>query len=313
MTTLHTAAPKRLADTGLWATRLTGATAQFGALLRHAPLTVAFVAVLWIVGAATGSLRAGPSDALLQVVGVGPGALSAGQWWTPVSSALWCADLTGYLVTTVLLLTLVAPAEHRFGAAKTGLLLLITQIVGTLAGSALVAARVAGRRRMDRTIGRRGRRRRQPRRRRGRPGHDQQALDAMASPAPAADPAGPAAAGGLLRDPAGRAAAGCRAHRARCSGPCCSAGPRGPRPWSRPVPNAGSWSPWWWRRPRSARSSPPCPTPRSGRCRCCGTCCWPRRPTRPPCNRSAPTRPPWTTAGRVRAQLTALRRSARRS
>ena len=33
----------------------------------------------------------------------------------------------------------VAPAEHRSGAAKTGLLLLISQIVGTLAGSAIVA------------------------------------------------------------------------------------------------------------------------------------------------------------------------------
>ena len=93
------------------------------------------MAVLWIVGAATGSLLHGPPAALLQVVGVGPGALAGGRWWTPISSAVWCADLTGYLVTTALLLTLVAPAEHRFGAAKTCLLLLITQIVGTLAGS----------------------------------------------------------------------------------------------------------------------------------------------------------------------------------
>ena len=138
MTTLHTRTEVPRGQR-LWARRLTGAAAQFGTLLRHAPLTVAFVAVLWIVGAATGSLLAGPTDALLQVVGVGPGALSAGHWWTPISSALWCADLTGYLVTTALLLTLVAPAEHRFGAAKTGLLLLITQIVGTLAGSAIVA------------------------------------------------------------------------------------------------------------------------------------------------------------------------------
>jgi lysylphosphatidylglycerol synthetase-like protein (DUF2156 family) len=121
-----------------WATRLTGATGQFGALLRHAPLTVAVTALIWIVGAATGSLRAGPSPPVLRVVGTGPGALAAGRWWTPVSSALWCADITWYQVTTVLLLTLVAPAEHRFGAAKTGLLLLITQIGGTFAGSALV-------------------------------------------------------------------------------------------------------------------------------------------------------------------------------
>ena len=138
MTTLHirTSVPR---GQRVWGRRLTGAAAQFGALLRHAPLTVAFVAVLWSVGAATGSLLAGPSDALLHAVGVGPGALSAGHWWTPISSALWCADLTGYLVTTALLLILVAPAEHRFGAAKTGLLLLSTHIVGTLVGSVIVA------------------------------------------------------------------------------------------------------------------------------------------------------------------------------
>src|SRR6478672_8595094 len=137
MTALRTC-PNEQRGHRVWVTRLTGATAQFRTLLRHAPLTVAFVAVLWIVGAATGSLLTGPSAALLQVVGVGPGAVAGGAWWTPVSSAFWCEDLTGYMVTTVLLFTLVAPAEHRFGAAKTGLLLLITQILGTLAGSVVV-------------------------------------------------------------------------------------------------------------------------------------------------------------------------------
>ena len=137
MTTLHarTEEPRRFR---VWTTRLTAAVTPFWVLLRHAPLTVVFVAVLWIAGAATGSLLNGPSAALLQVVGVGPGTLAAGEWWTPISSAFWCEDLTGYLVTTALLLTLVAPAEHRFGAAKTGQLLLITQVVGTLAGSAIV-------------------------------------------------------------------------------------------------------------------------------------------------------------------------------
>lgn len=42
------------------------------------------------------------------------------------------------LVTTAALLALVAPTEHRFGVARTGLLLLITQVVGVLAGSPIV-------------------------------------------------------------------------------------------------------------------------------------------------------------------------------
>ena len=206
-------------------------------------------------------------------------------------------DLTWYLVTTVLLLTLVAPAEHRFGAAKTGLLLLITQIVGTFAGSALVQLGSLA----------------------GDEWTEQLAAGVTVGAGPAAVGVGLAmtsrlstlwrrrlrlllllallllvAYSGTLPDVL-RLAAGLTG---LLPAPCCWAGPRGPRPWSPPAPNAASWSPWWWRRPRSARSSPPCPTPRSDRCRCCATCCWPRRPTPSPCNRSAPTRPPSRIVGR---------------
>ena len=109
----------------------------------RAPLTVGLVTVLWVVGAATGSLAHGPSPQLLDTVAVGPDALLAGRWWTPLTSALWCSDLIGYLATTVLLLTLVAPAEQRLGGARTAALLLATQLVGTVIGSLvlLLAAR----------------------------------------------------------------------------------------------------------------------------------------------------------------------------
>ncbi|WP_164479211.1 bifunctional lysylphosphatidylglycerol flippase/synthetase MprF [Nakamurella antarctica] len=121
-----------------WIPRLTEAANQAKALLRRAPFTLAFVVLLWVVGIISGSLLNGPPASLLSSVGVGPGSLGAGLWWTPASSLLWCDDLTSYIFSTLLLFAFVAPAEHRFGVAKTFSLLLLTHITGTLAGSAIV-------------------------------------------------------------------------------------------------------------------------------------------------------------------------------
>jgi len=128
-------APTRWSE---WAARFSGSLIGLVTVMRRAPLTVALVAVLWVVGAATGSLWHGPSAALLAVVGVGPDALAQGRWWTPVTSALWCADLGGYLTASVLLLALAAPAERRVGSGRTALLLLVTQVAGTVIGSGVV-------------------------------------------------------------------------------------------------------------------------------------------------------------------------------
>jgi phosphatidylglycerol lysyltransferase len=122
-----------------WAARASGSLIGLAGVLRRAPLTVALVAVLWVVGAATGSLVNGPAAELLAVVGVGPDALAQGRWWTPLTSAVWCADLGGYLTASVLLLLVLAvPAERRLGVGRVGLLLFVAQVAGTVIGSGVV-------------------------------------------------------------------------------------------------------------------------------------------------------------------------------
>lgn len=125
-------APVRLAHQGMAALRgLLG-------LLAHAPLTLVFLVALWTVGALTGSLLDGPPDELLQQVGIGTGSLAHGHWWAPVSSALWCLDLTGYLASSVLLLGFGAAGERLLGAGRTAVLFLAAQVGGTLLGIGVV-------------------------------------------------------------------------------------------------------------------------------------------------------------------------------
>src|SRR5664280_3527337 len=121
-----------------WAARASGSLLGLAAVLRRAPLTVALVVVLWVVGAATGSLVNGPSAELLAAVGVGPDALTQGRWWTPVTSAAWCAGMGGYLTASVLLLVLVVPAERRLGVGRVGLLLFVAQVAGTVIACGVV-------------------------------------------------------------------------------------------------------------------------------------------------------------------------------
>src|SRR5664279_3517200 len=94
--------------------------------------------VLRVVGAAAGSLGVGPSAEVLAVVGVGPDALAQGRWWTPLTAAVWGADLGGYLTASVLLLVLAVPAERRLGVGRVGLLLFVAQVAGTVIGSGVV-------------------------------------------------------------------------------------------------------------------------------------------------------------------------------
>ncbi|WP_058043362.1 bifunctional lysylphosphatidylglycerol flippase/synthetase MprF [Streptomyces roseifaciens] len=107
--------------------------------VRHAPFTLAFLAVLWIVGAVTGSLGSGPGPHRMEQVGAGVPALAEGRWWTPVSSLLWCPGLGGYIGATVVVLLLVTPAERRLGVARTAAVLIGGQILGTLLGVGVVA------------------------------------------------------------------------------------------------------------------------------------------------------------------------------
>lgn len=109
------------------------------AVLRHARLTVGLVGALWVIGVLTGSIRGGPSDALLARIGVGVGSLGEGRWWTPLTAALSSTGPVGYLIGSALVVLLCAPVEHRLGAARTAVLLGIGQVGGTLLAVGVVA------------------------------------------------------------------------------------------------------------------------------------------------------------------------------
>jgi membrane associated rhomboid family serine protease len=109
------------------------------AVLRRAPFSLGFLAVLWAVGLATASVENGPSAQLAERVAVGVPALAQGRWWTALTSALWCGGMSGYLFTTVLMLAVGLFAEHRLGSVRAGVVFATCTVVGALAGTGLVA------------------------------------------------------------------------------------------------------------------------------------------------------------------------------
>lgn len=114
-------------------------------LLRPHRLTAGLLLALWVTGAASGSLLDGPPTGLLARIGVGMPAFAAGHWWAPATAGLWCPDLVGYVVASALLLAVCGPAERRWGARRTALLLFAVQVVGATAGVALLwAAQLGG-------------------------------------------------------------------------------------------------------------------------------------------------------------------------
>lgn len=106
---------------------------------RRAPVTVALVAAIWIVGAVTGSLLHGPSDELREVVAVGLPTLSEGAWWTPVTSAFFADDLVTYLLVTVALLVAGVLSERRWGGVRLAGIAALVQVLGVAAGLGAVA------------------------------------------------------------------------------------------------------------------------------------------------------------------------------
>ncbi|MBN9098085.1 MULTISPECIES: DUF2156 domain-containing protein [unclassified Pseudonocardia] len=123
--------------------RIGHAGCGFARLVRRAPVTISLVTLLWVIGAATGSIAHGPARALRAVIGAGVPSLAAGHWWTLVSGALWCAGPISYVTASVLLLGLVAPAESRIGSRRTAVLMVVCQAAGSGIGIGVVALTVA--------------------------------------------------------------------------------------------------------------------------------------------------------------------------
>jgi phosphatidylglycerol lysyltransferase len=104
------------------------------------PVTLGAVVLIWVLGAATGSLLAGPpagdeqaagagSDLLAQV-GAGVQNLTNGHIWTFVTSAFFASDLWTYIGSTVLLLVAGVAFERRHGSRRTLWVALGVQFVG---------------------------------------------------------------------------------------------------------------------------------------------------------------------------------------
>jgi len=119
------------------------ALAPLAAQLRTAPLTLALLVALWVVGAATGSIGEGPEQSLLEQVGVGIPTLRDGHWWTPVSSLVWCSGIGSYVALSLLLVLIGPFAERRLGTGRSAAVLVVGQVLGTLIGTALVRLGVA--------------------------------------------------------------------------------------------------------------------------------------------------------------------------
>ncbi|HTW00806.1 MAG TPA: DUF2156 domain-containing protein [Streptosporangiaceae bacterium] len=106
--------------------------------VRRSPVTACYLAVVWVVGLATGSIAQGPPRWLSGRVGAGLPSLGHGYWWTPLSAGLWAAGLSGYLVMTALGGLILAPAERRLGVVRTFATLLASQAIGLLLAAGLI-------------------------------------------------------------------------------------------------------------------------------------------------------------------------------
>src|SRR5215469_7412788 len=87
----------------------------------RAPVTICYLATVWVAGLVTGSIADGPPRWLSGRVGAGLPSLGR-----------------GYLAVTVLGLVILAPAEHRVGVRRTFTALLACQAAGLLLAAGLI-------------------------------------------------------------------------------------------------------------------------------------------------------------------------------
>jgi lysylphosphatidylglycerol synthetase-like protein (DUF2156 family) len=102
------------------------------AQLRRVPFTIGMIVTLWTVGLATGSVMTGPSDDLMDRIGLGCEQVAMGRWWNLVSSLLWSNGLAQYVGVTIVIAVLCGMAEQRIGTGRTALLFVVTHVFGTV-------------------------------------------------------------------------------------------------------------------------------------------------------------------------------------
>lgn len=97
-----------------------------------APVSIAMLVLLWVLGAATGGLGSAPDRRVIHQFAAGIMAFEHGRVWTALTSGLWANGLAGHLVATAAILLVAAPIEHRIGSARFAVAAVATQVLGTL-------------------------------------------------------------------------------------------------------------------------------------------------------------------------------------
>ncbi|GAA2020380.1 DUF2156 domain-containing protein [Nakamurella flavida] len=116
---------------------------------RRTPVTLSFLALVWVLAVVTGSLLSGPTDptdadgvptdGLFSHVAVGLPSLQQGRWWTVLTSSLFAADLVTYLLASALLLVVGVIVERRWGSLRTAGVAVLTVLLGVGAGLGVIA------------------------------------------------------------------------------------------------------------------------------------------------------------------------------
>lgn len=103
----------------------------------HAPLSIAFLVLMWVVAAATRGIVRGPSESASHVVALGLDEFGDGRIWTVITAGVFGSSLADYVLCTVLVLVFAAPIESRIGSRRFAVAAVLTQALGSLLGLGL--------------------------------------------------------------------------------------------------------------------------------------------------------------------------------
>lgn len=111
-----------------------------GQTMRRVPFTISLIALVLIVGVATGSLwGAVEQKSWFDDVAYGYPPLTEGKWWTPLSGTLFGLHPLRYLSIVLLLAIFVGWSEWLLGTLRVAFVAIVGQLVGILGAIAFIA------------------------------------------------------------------------------------------------------------------------------------------------------------------------------
>ncbi|MEE2034561.1 bifunctional lysylphosphatidylglycerol flippase/synthetase MprF [Rhodococcus chondri] len=104
--------------------------------MSRAPVTLGLLVVIWILGLTTGALLGGPSHEPASNASLGVPTVGDGHVWTLWTSGLFASGLGEYVLSSLVILAVGVPVEHRIGSRQFA----IAGFVSQGAGAALALA-----------------------------------------------------------------------------------------------------------------------------------------------------------------------------